>query len=45
MTQDELKKQVAEAALQYVVEDAVVGVGSGSTVFMLIDSLAKLKDR
>ena len=35
MTQDELKKQVAEAALKYVVEDAVVGVGSGSTVICL----------
>ena len=45
MTQDELKKQVAEAALQYVVEDAVVGVGSGSTVFMFIDFLAKIKHK
>jgi ribose 5-phosphate isomerase len=32
MTQDELKKQVAQAALKHVVEDAVVGVGSDSTV-------------
>src|SRR5688572_29221075 len=45
MTQDELKKQVAEAALKYVVEDAVVGVGSGSTVFMFIEALAKMKNR
>jgi ribose 5-phosphate isomerase A len=45
MTQDELKKQVAEAALKYVVEDSVVGVGSGSTVFMFIDSLAKIKHK
>ena len=45
MTQDELKRQVAEAALQYVVEDAVVGVGSGSTVFMFIDFLSKIKNR
>jgi len=45
MTQDELKKQVAEAALKYVVEDAVVGVGSGSTVNMFIDALAKIKGR
>ena len=28
MTQDELKQQVAEAALKYVEDDAVVGVGS-----------------
>jgi ribose 5-phosphate isomerase A len=45
MTQDELKRQVAEAALKHVVEDAVVGVGSGSTVFMFIDSLAKIKHK
>ena len=45
MTQDELKKKVAEAALQYVVEDAVVGVGSGSTVFMFIDFLSKIKNK
>src|SRR5215510_12127212 len=45
MTQDELKKQVAEAALKHVVEDAVVGVGSGSTVNLFIDALAKMKGR
>ena len=45
MTQDELKKQVAEAALKYVVEDAVVGVGSGSTVNLFIDALATMKGR
>ena len=45
MTQDELKRQVAEAALKYVVEDAVVGVGSGSTVFAFIECLAKIKNR
>ena len=45
MTQDELKKLVAEAALKYVVEDAVVGVGSGSTVFMFIDFLSTIKNK
>ena len=45
MTQDELKKLVAEAALEHVVEDAVVGVGSGSTVFMFIDFLARIKHK
>ena len=45
MTPDELKKQVAEAALTYVVEDAVVGVGSGSTVFAFIDFLSRIKNR
>jgi ribose 5-phosphate isomerase A len=45
MTQDELKKLVAQAALKYVVEDAVIGVGSGSTVNLFIDALARLKGR
>ena len=45
MSQDDLKKQVAEAALKYVVEDAVVGVGSGSTINLFIDALAKMKGR
>ena len=45
MTQDELKKQVAKSALMYVVEDAVVGVGSGSTVNLFIDALATIKGR
>jgi ribose 5-phosphate isomerase A len=45
VTQDELKKLVAEAALKYVVEDAVVGVGSGSTVNLFIDALASIKGR
>lgn len=45
MTQDELKQDVARAALKYVVEDAVVGVGSGSTVNYFIDALASIKGR
>ncbi|HTQ77529.1 MAG TPA: ribose-5-phosphate isomerase RpiA [Burkholderiales bacterium] len=45
MTQDELKRQVAEAALAHVVEDAVVGVGSGSTVFAFIELLQKVKNK
>lgn len=45
MTQDELKKLVAEAALKHVVEDKVVGVGSGSTVNLFIDALATIKGR
>jgi ribose 5-phosphate isomerase A len=39
MTQDELKQAVARAALQYVVDDAVIGVGSGSTANFFIDEL------
>jgi len=45
MSQDALKQQVAEAALKHVVEDAVVGVGSGSTVNLFIDALASIKGR
>jgi len=45
MTQEELKRQVAEAALKYVVEDAVVGVGSGSTVFLFIEFLSRIKNK
>ena len=45
MTQDELKQLVAREALKHVVEDAIVGVGSGSTVNMFIDALAAIKAR
>jgi len=45
MTQDELKQRVAQAALKHVVEDAIVGVGSGSTVNLFIDALAGMKGR
>ena len=45
MTQDELKQAVARAALKYVVDDAYVGVGSGSTATFFIDELAKIKHR
>ena len=45
MTQDELKQLVAQAALKHVVEDKVVGVGSGSTVNFFIDALATIKGR
>ena len=39
MTQDELKAQVAQAALAYVVPGSVVGVGTGSTVNHFIEAL------
>jgi len=45
VTQDELKKAIAQAALKHVVEDKVVGVGSGSTVNFFIDALATIKGR
>jgi ribose 5-phosphate isomerase A len=45
MTQDELKQAVARAALDYVVEGEIVGVGTGSTANCFIDALAEIKDR
>lgn len=45
MTQDEQKQLVAREALKYVIEDAYVGVGSGSTANLFIDELAKIKGR
>lgn len=45
MTQDELKQAVAQAALAYVPEGAIIGVGTGSTANHFIDGLAGLKDR
>ena len=44
MTQDQLKERVAREALKYV-QDAIVGVGSGSTVFKFIDALASIKHK
>jgi len=43
MTQDELKKAVGWAALQYVQPGTIVGVGTGSTAAHFIDALATLK--
>ena len=44
MTQDEMKRLAAEAALDYV-QGGLVGVGTGSTVNHFIDFLAKVKER
>ena len=44
MTQDELKQAVARAALAYVVDGAIIGVGTGSTANFFIDELGKIKD-
>ncbi|PLK50098.1 ribose-5-phosphate isomerase RpiA [Uliginosibacterium sp. TH139] len=45
MTQDELKKAVALAALEYVPEGEVIGVGTGSTANFFIDGLAGMRAR
>lgn len=43
-TQDELKQQVAAAAVQYV-KEGIIGVGTGSTANMFIEELAKVKHK
>ena len=45
MTQDELKRAVAAAAIQYVPVGSIVGVGTGSTANFFIDELAKIKHK
>lgn len=45
MNADEMKKQAAWAALEYVNTSGVVGVGTGSTVNHFIDALATIKHR
>ncbi len=45
MTQDELKQAVARAAIDYVVDGEIVGVGTGSTANFFIDELGKIRDR
>ncbi|MBT8050391.1 MAG: ribose-5-phosphate isomerase RpiA [Gammaproteobacteria bacterium] len=40
MQQNEMKQQVAQAALEWVRDDTVLGVGTGSTVNCFIDALA-----
>jgi ribose 5-phosphate isomerase A len=42
---DEMKRAAARAALAYVPDDSVVGVGTGSTVNHFIDELARIKGR
>jgi ribose 5-phosphate isomerase A len=49
MTQDELKQAVAAAAFEHIqpyltLEDAVIGVGTGSTANLFIEELARVKD-
>lgn len=49
LTQTELKQNVANAAVEYILPllkpDAVIGVGTGSTVDLFIDALAPYKHR
>ena len=45
MDKEALKQAVARAALDYVVEGEVIGIGTGSTANYFIDYLADIKDR
>jgi ribose 5-phosphate isomerase A len=45
MNQDQLKQRAAEAALDYLGDGTVVGVGTGSTVNYFIDALAAVRQR
>lgn len=44
-TQAELKRAVAKAAIRFVPDGKIVGVGTGSTADLFIDELAAVKDR
>lgn len=45
MSTENLKRAAAEAALQYIPSDAVIGVGSGSTAECFIQALATVKNK
>lgn len=45
MTPAQAKQLVAEAAIEYIEWDWVVGVGTGSTANLFIDELAKMKNK
>ena len=44
MTQNEMKKAAALKALEFIKNDTIVGVGTGSTVNYFIDALATIKN-
>lgn len=43
MNSDLLKKAAAEAAIKYIPENAIIGVGTGSTINYFIDALLPIK--
>jgi len=45
MTQDELKAAAARAAIRYVVDESVIGVGTGSTADFFIAELGTIRER
>ena len=45
MNAEEQKKAAARAAIEYVSEEMIIGVGTGSTANYFIDALGEIKDR
>jgi ribose 5-phosphate isomerase A len=45
MNQDQMKRAAAEAALEYVEQGGIIGIGTGSTANHFIDLLAGIKQR
>jgi ribose 5-phosphate isomerase A len=45
MNQDEMKELAAQAALEYLPDGGIIGIGTGSTVNHFIDALAPIKGR
>jgi len=45
LSQDQQKRRVAEAALDFIESGEILGVGTGSTVNFFIDALAKIKGK
>lgn len=45
MTQDEMKRDAARAALAFIPANTIVGVGTGSTVNHFIDALGEIKEQ
>jgi ribose 5-phosphate isomerase A len=45
MSQNELKQKAAVAAIDYIEDDSVLGIGSGTTVAYFIEALGRIKHR
>ncbi|MDF2691551.1 MAG: ribose-5-phosphate isomerase [Gammaproteobacteria bacterium] len=45
MTQDQMKQAAAQAAIQYIGYDMLIGVGTGSTVKYFIEALVQIKGK
>jgi len=45
MSPNEMKKIAAEAAIKYITDDMIIGVGTGSTVHYFIEALTKIKSQ